>query len=297
MEPMVDPVLDTEGNSYERSAIRQWLRQSRTSPLSRQPLTERMLVPNVALKSVIHEIMGEVWVKEQQQQLLQQQAMLQAEDSGRSSVVTTASTSQARTRSQHAAAPGAGGLLHQQHSNNHNNHNSNNFRAKIDCFLQHTCRELGGLQLQLNEDGCCAFRYENITVVLDVPATAGVFCLYTKHLVDLDVTSGCTITTTTNQHRNDLLCRRALALNFLQGDTRGGCLSIRSKESGCDEIMFSYTDRVPEVSARDFSNILLNFVETSVVLREKLLKAPMDDTSATIVGRPRGPTNIGGAIV
>jgi hypothetical protein len=36
--------------------------------------------------------------------------------------------------------------------------------------------------------------------------------------------------------------------------------------------MFSYTDRVPEVSARDFSNILLNFVETAVSLREKLLQ-------------------------
>ena len=35
--------------------------------------------------------------------------------------------------------------------------------------------------------------------------------------------------------------------------------------------MFSYTDRVPDVSARDFSNILLNFVETSVSLREKLM--------------------------
>lgn len=35
--------------------------------------------------------------------------------------------------------------------------------------------------------------------------------------------------------------------------------------------MFSYTDRVPEVSAHDFSNILLNFVETAVRMREKLL--------------------------
>lgn len=43
------------------------------------------------------------------------------------------------------------------------------------------------------------------------------------------------------------------------------------KHSGCKEIMFSYTDRVPEVSARDFSNILLNFVETSVMLRDKLM--------------------------
>jgi hypothetical protein len=35
--------------------------------------------------------------------------------------------------------------------------------------------------------------------------------------------------------------------------------------------MFNYTDRVAEVSARDFTNILLNFVETAVNLREKLM--------------------------
>lgn len=269
---MVDPVLDTEGNSYERSAIRQWLRQSRTSPLSRQPLTERMLVPNVALKSVIHEVMGERWVKEQQEQ--QQQQTLLVEDSGRCSVMTPLSG---------PVGFGSSTGLHQH----------NIFRAKIDCFLQHTCRELGGLQLRLNEDGCCAFRYESITVVLDVPATVGVFCLYTKHLVDLDKHdndnghNGTSAATVDPRHRNDLLCRRALALNFLQGDTRGGCLSIRSKETG-DEIMFSYTDRVPEVSARDFSNILLNFVETSVVLREKLLKAPLEDNVAMAIARHRG---------
>lgn len=215
MEVMVDPVLDTEGNSYERSAICQWLKQSRTSPLSRQPLTERMLIPNVALKSVIHDTMGMKWVQQQQETSQQQKQQT-----------------------------------------------ATNFRAKIDCFLQHTCRELGGLRLSLNDDGCCAFRYETITVVLDVPASVGVFCLYTKHLVDLK---------DTDDVNNYQLCANALALNFLQGDTRGGCLSIRKNNSSDQEIMFSYTDRVPEISARDFSNILLNFVETSMVLREKLL--------------------------
>lgn len=189
--------------------------------MSRQPLTERMLIPNVALKSVIHETMGKSWV--------------------------ATATAVTKEPSPQTAATKTKPL-------------SNNFRAKIDCFLQHTCRELGGLRLSLNQDGCCAFRYESITVVLDVPERVGVFCLYTKHLVDLDNDAA-------NNHR---LCANALALNFLQGDTRGGCLSIRNNHDS-KEIMFSYIDRVPEVSARDFSNILLNFVETSVVLREKLL--------------------------
>jgi hypothetical protein len=288
MEIMVDPVLDTEGNSYERSAIRQWLRQSRTSPLSRQPLTERMLVPNVALKSVIHEVMGERWVKEQQE-LQQQPHTLLVEDSSRS-VMTPLSGRVSSASSNHNSHMDGG------FGSSTGLHQHNIFRAKIDCFLQHTCRELGGLQLRLNEDGCCAFRYESITVVLDVPATVGVFCLYTKHLVDLDKHDNGTSAAPDPRRRNDLLCRRALALNFLQGDTRGGCLSIRSKEAG-DEIMFSYTDRVPEVSARDFSNILLNFVETSVVLREKLLKAPLEDNNMTMaIARHRG-TNSGSTIV
>ena len=69
------------------------------------------------------------------------------------------------------------------------------------------------------------------------------FCLYTKDLVvvrDERVIPG--------------LYQRAMELNFLQGDTRGGCLSVR--ELPHREIMFSYTDQVPEISARDFSNIL-----------------------------------------
>lgn len=50
---MRDPVVDTEGNSYERAAIEEWLSRNATSPVTRQPLTKDQLKPNRALKDVI----------------------------------------------------------------------------------------------------------------------------------------------------------------------------------------------------------------------------------------------------
>jgi sacsin len=53
-ELMADPVVDPEGNSYERRAIEEWLSEhSATSPVTRAPLTARQLVPNRALKDTI----------------------------------------------------------------------------------------------------------------------------------------------------------------------------------------------------------------------------------------------------
>jgi U-box domain/Tir chaperone protein (CesT) family len=237
MEVMFQPVLDGEGNTYERAALFKWLEQNPTSPISRQPLNQRMVLSNNALRETIHEFMGSAWVQQKTAELDNAQAH---------GVVVAAADADVD-----AAA-----------SNNDNLSGKapSRLRSKIDCFLQHTCHELGGLDLKLNEDGCCAFRYDTITIVLDVPEQIGVFCLYTKDLLE-DASS----------LDHDRLYRRAMELNFLQGDTRGGCLSVRSHSSH-KEIMFSYTDRVPEVSARDFSNILLNFVETAVSLREKLLQ-------------------------
>jgi hypothetical protein len=59
----------------------------------------------------------------------------------------------------------------------------------------------------------------------------------------------------------------------ITGDTRGGCLSVKKHEDDGRraEVIFSYTDRVAELCAQDFLNIILNFVETAVSLRRKLL--------------------------
>jgi hypothetical protein len=61
LDIMYDPVLDPEGNTYERRAIVEWLRHKRNSPVSRQPLNDKMLIPNNALRDTIHEFMGTDW--------------------------------------------------------------------------------------------------------------------------------------------------------------------------------------------------------------------------------------------
>ncbi len=52
-EIMVDPVIDPDGNSYEREAIMDWLRRQQTSPITRHLLLPTQLAPNRALKNII----------------------------------------------------------------------------------------------------------------------------------------------------------------------------------------------------------------------------------------------------
>ncbi|CAF5010581.1 unnamed protein product, partial [Rotaria sp. Silwood1] len=54
-ELMIDPVIDPDGNSYERSAINDWLKQHSTSPITRTPLHLNDLRPNRALRESIEE--------------------------------------------------------------------------------------------------------------------------------------------------------------------------------------------------------------------------------------------------
>ena len=55
---MKDPVIDKDGNSYEREAIENWLERNEISPITRNSLTMRDLYPNRALKNIIHEASG-----------------------------------------------------------------------------------------------------------------------------------------------------------------------------------------------------------------------------------------------
>lgn len=52
-EVMEDPVIDHEGNSYERAAITNWLERNATSPITRSPLQLFQLSPNRALRELI----------------------------------------------------------------------------------------------------------------------------------------------------------------------------------------------------------------------------------------------------
>jgi hypothetical protein len=54
-ELMVDPVIDPEGNSYEKQAIEDWIHQNGRSPITRTVLSTNDLRPNRALKIAINE--------------------------------------------------------------------------------------------------------------------------------------------------------------------------------------------------------------------------------------------------
>ena len=52
-EMMTDPVVATDGYTYERSAITEWLKKNPTSPMTRQPIRLEDLKTNRALKQSI----------------------------------------------------------------------------------------------------------------------------------------------------------------------------------------------------------------------------------------------------
>lgn len=59
-ELMTDPVICEDGQTYERSAIEQWFRRGHhTSPATNASLRQLSLFPNIALRSVIHDVAPE----------------------------------------------------------------------------------------------------------------------------------------------------------------------------------------------------------------------------------------------
>jgi Mg-chelatase subunit ChlD len=53
MDLMSDPVIGSDGHTYERSSIEQWLQTNFHSPMTRQPMTVTDLKPNFALRTAI----------------------------------------------------------------------------------------------------------------------------------------------------------------------------------------------------------------------------------------------------
>lgn len=51
---MTDPVIGTDGHTYERSAIVEWLKHNSVSPMTRQHMApHKDLIPNIALRQTI----------------------------------------------------------------------------------------------------------------------------------------------------------------------------------------------------------------------------------------------------
>lgn len=123
-------------------------------------------------------------------------------------------------------------------------------RKTIDSFLA----EIGasvGKNIRLNDQGISAFTYEDLTIVIEVPETIPSFFVYTK------------LTSLAQSKDEHGLMKKLLQLNYLQQETRGGCISLDPMN---DEVMFSYSDRVSEVAGTDFRNILENFIDTALTL-------------------------------
>mmetsp|Transcript_6818 Transcript_6818/g.17703 ORF Transcript_6818/g.17703 Transcript_6818/m.17703 type:complete len:157 (+) Transcript_6818:82-552(+) len=58
-DPMRDPVVASDGHSYERVAIMRWLETAHaTSPLTNLPLDHREVTTNHALREAIRELVG-----------------------------------------------------------------------------------------------------------------------------------------------------------------------------------------------------------------------------------------------
>lgn len=54
-ELLKDPVVATDGHTYERAAIERWLADHQTSPLTNAPLACKQLVPNLRLRAIAEE--------------------------------------------------------------------------------------------------------------------------------------------------------------------------------------------------------------------------------------------------
>ena len=52
---MQEPVLYGDGFSYERTYIVKWMSKSQTSPLTREHVDNRQIIPNLTLKAAIQE--------------------------------------------------------------------------------------------------------------------------------------------------------------------------------------------------------------------------------------------------
>ncbi|GIL87020.1 hypothetical protein Vretifemale_15186 [Volvox reticuliferus] len=57
-EPLVDPVVAADGNTYERLAITAWLEQHDTSPLTNEVLAHKGLTPNNLVRKIAEELQG-----------------------------------------------------------------------------------------------------------------------------------------------------------------------------------------------------------------------------------------------
>jgi len=55
MSVMKDPVICSDGHTYERSAIETWLSTNNHSPITRERIINEYIIPNFVLRKMIRE--------------------------------------------------------------------------------------------------------------------------------------------------------------------------------------------------------------------------------------------------
>ncbi len=129
-------------------------------------------------------------------------------------------------------------------------------RKTVDSYLA----EIGaavGKNIRLNENGISAFTYDHLTFVIEVPENVSTFFIYT------------TLGSIARYNSVEKAMKKLLQLNYLQQETRGGCLALDPMN---DDVIFSYSDRIDEINPTEFRNVLENFIETALNLYKELEK-------------------------
>lgn len=154
LQVMYDPVMDTCGYSYERVAIEGWLNLYKSSPKApERPVDMRSLIPNKAMKEVIHGVMGTKWVETKRQEM----------PSG--SAEEFVSNARRHRLTRHACQ----------------------YRRTIDCYLEDMSNIIN-VELLLSEDGTCAFEYESLNFRVEVSEHCSYFSLSCQSLLVEELT-------------------------------------------------------------------------------------------------------------
>lgn len=56
LDRLQDPVIASDGFTYEAAAIEDWIRRNPTSPMTGEPLDPSLLIPNRAVKMLLATI-------------------------------------------------------------------------------------------------------------------------------------------------------------------------------------------------------------------------------------------------
>ena len=233
--------MDCDGNTYEFQNISEWLNKHSTSPITRNPLKKKHLVPNRALREMIYRFMGDEWAREAEKSIKNIPIDYNPFQQQKDNASETNSTAQASA----------------------SNNNNRDYRGTVGGFLE-VISQAVGKNIRLNDQGICAFTYEHLTIVIEVLLSVGSFFIYSTFFDPIS-----------HPAPTVEVYKKALRLNYLQQETRGACLGV---DKNTNELILSYTDRINEINSTDFRNILENFIDTALKL-EKDLKSTGEEQS------------------